>query len=167
MKTMMIIGIAIFLVYLTVIVGLNKGPLTSLSDSFYFLEKKQRNLGYVFSAMMMSVAVLILPQMIEVTPDDWRVLGFLPPVCIGFVGAAPCFKKDFESIVHTVAASSAALISLCWVALLTPYWYVILASAAIIVVLGWATKSWKTCYTFWLEMIAFLAVFTTLILLSL
>ena len=81
-------------------------------------------------------------------------------------GCVPEFKdSQLESRVHTVSAIIAAVCSLLWVALVTPYWWVMLIWWSIISGCLTITKSYS-CRVYWLEQVAFGSTFTAAILYS-
>ena len=89
-------------------------------------------------------------------------------MAIAFVGTAPKFKDDkLEGNVHSISAVIAAACSLAWVALITPYWWMILIWLGLIAMASILTSSYKTAYVYWLEQVAFGATFTAAIIYSL
>jgi hypothetical protein len=83
---------------------------------------------------------------------------------LGFVGAAPAFKSSsLENSVHQVSAYLCAAFALLWIILVTPYWYVILIVLGIVTALAIVTKTWKTSYIYWLEMVAFVSTFISIL----
>ena len=48
-----------------------------------------------------------------------------------------------ENKVHSVAAIVAAICSLLWVGLVTPYWWVIIAWVGLVAAIAVLTKTWK------------------------
>lgn len=146
----------------------NFGVPQSLSMTYY-LWKRKSNKGYLFSLMMYAVVALMMPAWISLSEgSNFQFLSFLAPTAIAFVGAAPMFRDDeLESKVHTGAAVVAAICSLAWVILVTPYWvaipiYVVFEGAK-----AFFSKTYKTCLVYWLEMVAFLSTFTAAIMYSL
>lgn len=137
----------------------------SLSMTYYHWKEKA-NIGYLFCIMMYAVVSLMMPAWISMSEgSDFQFLAFLSPASIAFVGTAPRFKdSQLESRVHTVSAIIAAACSLLWVALVTPYWWVILTWLGLIVFTSVLTSSYKTAYVYWLEQVAFGATFTAAIL---
>lgn len=140
----------------------------SLSNTYY-LYKEKRNKGWLFPLMMYAVIALMMPAWISMSEgSDFQFLAFLAPAAIAFVGAAPAFKSDdLENVVHTTAAIVAAICSLAWVAVITPYWWMILVWFGFIALAAILTSSYKTCLVYWLEQVAFGATFTSAILYSL
>ena len=137
----------------------------SLSNTYY-LWKERNGRGYVFCLMMYIVVALMMPAWISLSEgSNFQFLAFLAPASIAFVGTAPRFKDfDLENKVHTYSAIIAAVCSLSWVMLVTPYWLVILIWFGYIALASIFTSSYKTCLVYWLEQIAFGATFTSTIM---
>ena len=162
-----IIATVIFVAYNAVSLA-NFGIPHSLSMTYY-LWKEKCNRGWLFCLMMYLVVALMMPAWITLSEGStYQFLSFLAPTAIAFVGAAPMFRDDeLESRVHSGAAIVAAICSLAWVILVTPYWFSIPIFAFVFVIKAWYTKSIKTAYTYWLEMVAFGSTFTAAIMYSL
>lgn len=139
----------------------------SLSNTYY-LYKEKRNKGRLFPLMMYAVVSLMMPAWITLSEgSDFQFLAFLAPSAIAFVGTAPAFKSnDLENAVHSTAAIVAAICSLAWVAVITPYWWMILVWFGFIALAAILTSSYKPCLVYWLEQVAFGATFTSAILYS-
>lgn len=140
----------------------------SLSNTYY-LYKEKRNKGWLFPLMMYAVVAFMMPAWITLSEgSDFQFLSFLAPSAIAFVGTAPAFKSDdLENVVHSTAAIVAAICSLAWVAIITPYWWMILVWLGFIALASILTSSYKSCLVYWLEQVAFGATFTSAILYSL
>ena len=140
----------------------------SLSKTYYLL-KDRWNVGYLFTLMMFSVVFLMMPAWITLSEgSNFQFLAFLAPASIAFVGAAPAFlSSDLQGKVHTAAAILAAICSLAWVCLVTPYWWTIFCWCAVVSLAVVLTKSIKTAYTYWLETVAFATTFSLVMFLSL
>ena len=140
----------------------------SLSNTYY-LYKEKWNKGWLFCLMMYLVVALMMPAWITLSEgSNFQFLAFLAPASIAFVGTAPRFKDgDLENKVHTISAIIAAACSLLWVAMVTPYWWVMLIWLGFIALAAILTSSYKTAYTYWLEQVAFLSTFTAAIMYSL
>lgn len=140
----------------------------SLSNTYY-LWKQKNGKGWLFCVMMYAVVALMMPAWITLSEgSNFQFLAFLAPASIAFVGTAPRFKdSQLESRVHTISAIIAATCSLLWVALVTPYWWVMLIWLGFIALTAILTSSYKTAYVYWLELVAFLSTFTAAIMYSL
>ena len=145
----------------------NFGVPQSLSMTYY-LWKEKANIGLIFPCMMYLVVAFMMPAWITMSEaSDFQFLAFLAPASIMFVGTAPAFLgSDLENKVHSISAVIAAVCSLAWVILVTPYWYVILIWFGYISLVSIFTSSYKTAYIYWLETIAFGATFTSAIIYS-
>lgn len=158
---------AIYLAYNAICLALFGIP-KSLSDTYY-LWKARNGKGWYFSLMMYAVVALLMPAWITMSEgSDFQFLAFLAPAAIAFVGTAPRFKDTtLENHVHMTSAYLAAAFALAWVALVTPYWWVILIWLCSMACLAVLTSSCKTALVYWLETIAFGATFTSAFLYSL
>ena len=160
-----IVATAIYVAYNAICLALFAIP-KSLSDTYY-LWKRRNGKGYLFSLMMYAVVALMMPAWITMSEgSNFQFLSFLAPTAIAFVGTAPRFKDtELENHVHMTSAYLAAAFALAWVALVTPYWWVILVWGAMISCCLTVTKTYS-CLVYWLETIAFGATFTTAIMYS-
>ncbi len=148
---------------------------SSLSETFYLYQKEEEGLGYLFTAMMFCMVLLLLPAWLTISDavggweKNFTFLAFLDAGSIAFVGAAPAFRGCvLESKVHGIAAKCAAAFSLIWCAVVC--WriaYIIPIAAALVWATAFATKTAKSCSVYWWEMCAFVATFATIITASL
>ena len=157
---------AIYLAYNAICLALFGVP-ESLSNTYY-LYKEKCNKGWLFPLMMYLVVALMMPAWISLSEgSNFQFLAFLAPASLLFVATAPAFKSDdIENVVHTTAAAMAATYSLAWVALVTPYWWVMLIWLGFIALASIFTSSYKTAYVYWLEQVAFGSTFTAAIMYS-
>lgn len=157
---------AIYLAYNAICLTLFAVP-ESLSNTYY-LWKERNGKGYLFSLVMYAVVALMMPAWITMSEgSDFQFLAFLAPAAIAFVGTAPRFKDtELENKVHSISAIIAAVCSLAWVALVTPYWWTILIWFGLIALASILTSTYKTALVYWLEQVAFGATFTSAILYS-
>lgn len=156
---------AIYLAYNAICLALFGIP-RSLSDTYY-LWRARNGKGWYFSLMMYAVVALMMPAWITMSEgSDFQFLAFLAPAAIAFVGTAPRFKDtELENHVHMTSAYLAAAFALAWVALVTPYWWMILIWFGLISGILTITKTYS-CITYWLETIAFGSTFTATIIYS-
>ena len=162
-----IVATVIYVAYNAICLALFGIP-ESLSNTYY-LWKERCNKGYLFCLMMYAVVAFMMPAWLTLSEGStFQFLAFLAPISIAFVGTAPKFKDDkLEGNVHSVSAIIAAACSLAWVALVTPYWWMIVTWLEIIAMYSILTSSYKTCLVYWLEQVAFGATFTSAIMYSL
>ena len=161
-----IVATCIYVAYNAISLALFGVP-ESLSNTYY-LYKEKNNKGWLFPLMMYAVVALMMPAWITMSEgSDFQFLAFLAPSAIAFVGTAPAFKSDdLENVVHSTAAIVAAICSLAWVAVITPYWWMILVWFGFIALAAILTSSYKTCLVYWFEQVAFGATFTSAIIYS-
>ena len=162
-----------FLLFLAYNIGITTkfGIPPSLSQSYYLLNGVKKNLGFLFTGMMFTMAFTLVPawlelgEVISLWSSHLNPLAFFTCAAIAFVGAAPAFKANkLEGTVHKVAAIVAAACSMIWC--LVVCWkimYVPLGVAGLIAAVGAITKTWKSASVYWLEMMAFGATFATVI----
>ena len=134
----------------------------------YYLWKNESNLGYLFPIVMYAVVMLMMPSWITMSEgSNFQFLAFLAPAAIAFVATAPAFmSSSLENKVHCWSAVIAAVCSVLWVVLVTPYWWIALICLAIVAVVAMVTKSYRYAYIYWLETAAFIATFISALLYS-
>lgn len=166
--TLTIISFSILVVYLISYFIVFRSIPSSLSDTYYYFETKWKK-GWIFTVSLVIMGMILTPAFLELAEgSNLQFLAFLCPASILFVGAAPRFKDvGIESIIHPVAAGISALCGVLYILLVAKTWYVLigwllLIGIPVLLVKGWR-KGIKECYTFWLEMIVFGAVYTTCI----
>lgn len=137
----------------------------SLSNTFYLYKEKHPLLCVLFPLFMVGTVALLLPAWLELTAASaLQFLVFLASAGILFTGFAPAFKGcELESKVHKISAICAAIFSLLWVIFVSKMWALIIVWFIIIAVIAVLTKTVKSSYIFWLETIAFLSTFTSVI----
>lgn len=156
---LILIAIGLFTGYLGLIYVLFK-RLPSVSQSYYefrdnpeFVAKHGDKFTWLFSAVMIAFAVLIMVAGLEKTSGNpLQFLVFLSTSAICFVGAAPQFK---QSLTHGVHYGGAVIGMLCGALMvlftlsLTPIFILMLLGVAII---GWAGIKNRL---YWLELLVF------------
>ena len=157
-------AIFMFLIYNIVALVLFGVP-KSLSMTYYLFKDKVDTLKFLFPAMMTILAAFLMPCWLQMSEgSNFQFTAFLSAAAVLFVGAAPAFKSSsLENSVHQVSAYICAAAAIAWICLVTPYWYVILIVLAVIALIAWLTKTWKTSYIYWLEMVAFVSTFISMI----
>lgn len=144
-----------------------KGIPYSISATFYSLTHK-----WWFGITMVLTAVLLMPAILEVTPERYQFTAFL--ACVGMImtGAAPHFKEGTEKKAHTVGAVLCLLFSQVWVGLTCPWmlflWVGYLAYTAIGIKRNWTGSFISSFLTtkpmFWVEISSLLSTYVTVIL---
>lgn len=158
------IAFAIYLIYNGAALRLFGVP-ESLSNTFYLYNDKKKHLGILFPIMMVSMAGLLLPAWLEISAiSSLQFTAFLAAAGIIFTGSAPAFKSnDLEKRVHTVSALVAAVFALLWVIFVSKLWFIILIWLAVVALIAFITKTIKSSYIYWLETVAFMSTFTSIL----
>lgn len=145
-----------------------KGIPSSISATFYKLDHK-----LWFGAAMWLTAGLLMPAILEVTPDCYQFTAFL--ACLGMllIGIAPNFREGIDRPIHITGAILCILFSQVWVGLTCPW--MLLVWIAYLAYTAWGMKKhWKgnvisafllTKPMFWVEVAALLAAYVTLFIL--
>lgn len=156
-------ALVIFVAYNTISVGVFGIP-HSLSMTYY-LWKEEAGRGWYFSLMMFVVVALLMPAWITLSEgSDFQFLAFLAPASLLFVAEAPAFMGSrLERRVHSVSAILAAVFSIAWIVLVTPYWMSVPVFACGYAIAAILTSSYKTSIVYWLETVAFSATFASVI----
>lgn len=162
--TCVLIAFTIYLIYNGVVLKLFGVP-KSLSMTFYLLQEKKNWTRIFFPIMMVSMAFLLLPAWLEISiGSSFQFLAFLTVTGIIFVGAVPTFKSsDLENTVHMTSAIVAAIFAILWVILVSKLWWTIILWIGTLGLTMWLTKTIKSSYIYWLETIAFMSTFTSII----
>ena len=157
-------AIFLFLIY-NIVTLLIFGVPKSLSMTYYLYKDRLDILKVLFPAMISMLVICLMPCWIQLSEGSpFQFLSFLSPAALLFVGFAPAFKSsDLENSVHQVSAYLCAAFAILWIILVTPFWYVILIVLGIVTALAIVTKTWKTSYIYWLEMVAFVSTFITIL----
>ena len=137
----------------------------SLSKTYYLFQERKSWQRFLFPVMMIGMGLLLLPAWLEISAlSPFMFTAFLAAGGIIFTGAAPAFNNSqMENRVHTVSAIFAAIFALLWIILVAKLWWFIIVWAVLISLVALLTNTWKTSYVYWLETIAFLSTFTSII----
>lgn len=137
----------------------------SLSKTYYLFQERKSWQRFIFPVMMIGMGLLLLPAWLEISAlSPFMFTAFLAAGGIIFTGAAPAFNNSqMENRVHTVSAIFAATFALLWIILVAKLWWFIIVWAVLISLVALLTNTWKTSYIYWLETIAFLSTFTSII----
>lgn len=125
-----------------------------------------------FCVTMVATAFLLLPSIMEVTPDNYQFTAFL--ACVGMImtGVAPHFKEGIEKKIHTSGAVLCLVFSQVWVSLTSPWMLLLWVGYLAYTVLG-MKKYWKgnfisafllTKPMFWVEIVSLLTTYFTLLI---
>lgn len=149
-----------------------------VSDVYYQLQnctgsevigdKRKQNYGWVFSVVMVLVALLMMVAILDLD-KGLQCLAFIGCAGLAFVGCAPNYLGD-ESRVHKIAALVAAAgcvgwcLSVCWwVTAIIAILYILYVAYAFHLYeeLAISKRHWLAKPWYWLEVSAFLDVFVT------
>lgn len=157
MLTLFIISMIIFFGYNIAIIS-KFGVPESLSNSFYILDDVKKGLGYLFTIALYLTVFTLLPVWFSIGGNEnIEFLKFFSAAMLGFVGAAPLFKGSDKEY-HGKFAIISAITGILWIIFATPYWYLLLAIAMLMIGLMLITKT-KKSITYWLEMVMFIAIY--------
>ncbi len=108
-----------------------------VSDTFYQLQdttgseiigtQKKRNFGWVFSLIMVVVAILMTMYLLDLG-QGIQFLAFVGCCGLAFVGLTPNYVDQSEGRVHKTAATIAAVGCVGWCLSVTPWVTVLIAS---------------------------------------
>lgn len=157
-------AIFMFLIYNIVALVLFGVP-KSLSMTYYLFKDRVESMKWLFPAMMTLLTFFLMPCWLEISEgSDFQFTAFLSAAGILFVGGAPAFKSSsLENAVHQFSAYFAAAAAIAWICLVTPYWYIVPIVFGIIAALAIVTKTVKSSYIYWLEMVAFISTFAAIL----
>lgn len=144
-----------------------KGIPYSISATFYALEHK-----WLFCATMIITAGLLMPAILQKTPESYQFTAFLACVGMIMVGAAPHFKEGLEKKIHTAGAVLCLLFSQVWVLLICPWpllvWLCYLAYTVVMMIKKWngnfISSFILTKPMFWVEITALITTYITALL---
>ena len=143
-----------------------KGVPYSISETFYKLDHK-----LWFGATMFLTAGLLMPAILEVTPESYQFTAFL--ACVGMImtGIAPNFREGIERPIHIVGAILCLVFSQVWVALTCP-WFLLVWIVYVIYTVAMMARHvsdralsdfLRTKPMFWVEVTALVVTYMVLI----
>ena len=143
------------------------GVPASISATFYKLEH-----NVWFGATMWLTAVLLMPAILEATPDCYQFTAFMACFGMFLVGAAPNFRDGLDRPVHLTGAILCILFSQVWVLLTCPWvllaWIAYLAYTVLAMKKYWEgnfiSAFLMTKPMFWVEITALLATYVALLI---
>ena len=128
-----------------------KSLVTCVSECWYHTR-------WTHYALLALAALMMLPPMLECTPDNWQFLAFIACASLVFVATAPSYLEKFEGRVHSISAILCAACAIAWAAVVVP---VALIGCALLIVAAFD----KTHRLLWLELSAFSTAYIGVILL--
>lgn len=138
----------------------------SLSMTYYLFKERKEWQRLLFPIMMLSMAGLLIPVWLEMSEgSNLEFMSFLAGAGIMFTGTVPTFKSSkLEDRVHTISAIVAAVFALLWVIFVAHLWYIILIWFVIVTLIALLSSSVKTSLVYWLETVAFMSTFMSIII---
>ena len=128
-----------------------KSLVTCVSECWYHIK-------WTHYALLALAALMMLPPMLNCTPDNWQFLAFFACASLVFVATAPSYLEKFEGRVHSISAILCAACAIVWAAVVVP---VALIGCALLIVAAFD----KTHRLLWLELSAFTTAYIGVILL--
>ena len=128
-----------------------KSLVTCVSECWYHTR-------WTHYALLALAALMMLPPMLDCTPDNWQFLAFIACASLVFVATAPSYLEKFEGRVHSISAILCAACAIAWAAVVVP---VALIGCALLIVAAFD----KTHRLLWLELSAFSTAYIGVILL--
>jgi hypothetical protein len=160
METLLFISLFIYIACKIAVIKLFGTP-GSFSETFYLLNERKKDLGYLFTLWCYAVGISVMIVMMNYSEGKWyQFLPFFAGGALCFTGTAPLFKGR-EKTIHFVSASVCAAIALLWM-YLEGYWLIPFEALAIYLLL--MEISGKRCLTFYLESVVFESCYTVLML---
>ena len=144
-----------------------KGIPYSISETYYKISHKAW-----FGVTMILTACLLMPAILEVTPDSYQFTAFL--ACAGMVmtGIAPNFREGIDRKIHTTGAVLCLVFSQVWVGLTLPWMLLLWVGYLVYTAIG-IKRNWNGYFIgsflstkpmFWVEITALVATYVTLII---
>lgn len=109
----------------------------SISETYYKIKHK-----FWFAVAIIGTAALLMPAILEVTPEQYQFLAFLACVGMIFTGVAPNFREGIEKKIHIAGAFMCLVFSQWWVASIYPFILILWLLYLIYTVIG-IKSNWK------------------------
>lgn len=160
-----LLSFTIYLCYNFAILSLFSTP-QSLSKTYYLFKERKSWQKYLFPVMMISTAMTLISAWLEISNNSpFQFCAFFGVAGIIFTGMAPAFKDDDTTkTIHTVSAITAAVFSILWIILVAKLWWVIVVWLIFVLLVSLLTQTLKSGTIYWLETIAFMSTFTSIII---
>lgn len=166
MICIMLISLFLVAAYTTAVCIKGHGVPSSISATFYALDHK-----LWFGATMWLTAGLLMPAILEMTPESYQFTAFLACAGMMLVGAAPNFREGIERSIHVAGAILCLVFSQVWVALTCPWFLLVWIVYVIYTVVMMArhvtdralSDFLRTKPMFWVEVTALVVTYMVLI----
>jgi hypothetical protein len=114
MKMLLLSSFLLFTGYILTVTAVNRGIPASISDSFYVLNGKKKDAGYIFTAWCYAIGISVMGIVFCLSQGEWyQFLGMFAGGGLCFTGTAPLFKSH-ERLIHYVSATTCALSAALW-----------------------------------------------------
>ena len=166
MICLVLVSLLLITAYTTAVCVKCKGVPYSISETFYRLEHK-----LWFGATMFLTAGLLMPAILEVTPESYQFTAFLACGGMFLIGVAPNFREGIERPIHVAGAILCLVFSQVWVALTCPWFLLVWIVYVIYTVVMMAchvtdralSDFLRTKPMFWVEVTALVVTYMVLI----
>ena len=144
-----------------------KGIPYSISETYYKISHK-----FWFGATMVLTACLLMPAILQVTPDSYQFTAFLACVGLIMVGVAPNFREGIDRKIHTTGAVLCLVFSQVWVGLTLPWMLLLWVGYLVYTAIG-IKRNWNGYFIgsflatkpmFWVEISSLLSTYVTVLL---
>lgn len=167
MTVFTIISALLIAVYTAAVCIKTGGVPYSISETYYKISHKAW-----FCVTMVLTACLLMPAILEVTPDSYQFTAFL--ACAGMVmtGIAPNFREGIDQKIHTAGAILCLVSSQVWVGLTCP-WMLLVWVGYLAYTVVMMYKNWTGYFTgtflgtkpmFWVEITVLAITYVTLLI---
>lgn len=158
MTPIIAIALTLLVSYTVTLCVVNKSIPSSLSASVFALPPGGQ---WLWTLVIGLVAMLMMPTLLDKTPEEWQFLAFLGCAGLLFVAFAPLVKDktDMAYLIHMAGAYDSAVCSQLLVAVRYPWLLLLWLPWAAVFVWHLAhRKKWRT-QTFWAEQTCFASIF--------
>lgn len=110
-----VLSLLLIVSYTIGVCAYTRGIPYSISETYYKIKHR-----FWFAVATIGTAAMLIPAILEVTPEQYQFLAFL--ACVGMIltGAAPNFREGIEKKIHTAGAVMCLVFSQLWIAFLYP-----------------------------------------------
>lgn len=168
MVLLTVLSLLLIVSYTIGVCAYTRGIPYSISETYYKIKHK-----FWFAVATIGTAALLMPAILEVTPESYQFLAFL--ACVGMIltGVAPNFREGIEKRIHIAGAFMCLVFSQWWVASLYPFLLILWLLYLIYTVIG-IKGNWKGYFAqafiltkpmFFVEITAIISVYLCIILL--
>lgn len=155
------------LLFCFITLGIGKFGILSSYSSYSTKWKEICNFPLnVWSLVTFIAASMLIPILLNIGENNTlQFSGFFAPAYLMFVACTPNWESNkFEHIMHSTFADICAGMGLIFIIFVTHLWYVLIISLCIMLICALLTKTLKYAYIFWLEMIMFLSIYISILL---